>query len=204
MTSTLSNKVDAILALPTFVWWWMFIASFLVSVDCTYILGISYGLQAYVPQTILNLWGWYGETDHQYSVDGIKDSNGWIETQSLFNVFEVIINLTYLFLLHKPSIQAVLAVMLVSLATLWKTLIYMSIIIHSQDPVQLVPGLQCLGYRPLEVNQDFVNTALLKDNCYAQFFKFQFNFWWIGVPAIIIIICWRRICKVVALAKKDK
>ncbi len=72
-------------------------------------------------------------------------SHGWIETQSLFNVFEVLAQLTFVCMLRKDTVQAVLVAMLTSMATLWKTLIYMSIIVHSDDPVAMVPGLYCLG-----------------------------------------------------------
>jgi hypothetical protein len=38
-----------------------------------------------------------------------------------------------------------------------------------------------------------VQAALEKEGCGAHFFKFQFNFWWIVVPAWVVVVCWRRI-----------
>lgn len=131
------------------------------------------------PITLINLIR-YGESDSQYSAsgEGIAASHGWIETQSLFNLIELWAQLAFLFFIRKNSIQRILTILLVSTATLWKTLLYMSIIAFSPDPVRMVPLLACLGYNPLPENAAEVASLLVKDNCGFQFFKFQFNFWW--------------------------
>jgi hypothetical protein len=60
----------------------------------------------------------------------------------------------------------------------------------------VVPGLSCLGYKALPENQLEVVNLLLKDNCFAQLFKFQFNFWWIIMPVLVIICCCKKIINV--------
>jgi hypothetical protein len=182
--------------LPGWVWLWSLVASFLVCMDCLYVLGSHFGLINYVPSVVLSLWTWYGESDSQYSAVGIEESNGWIVTQSIFNVFEVLAQLAFAFVLPWGSIEALLTILLSSAATLWKTLIYMSIIANSADPVRMVPGLACLGYQARPENQNEVIALLAKDNCSMQFFKFQFNIWWILVPSIIIWISCKKISAV--------
>ena len=171
------------------------VASFLVSLDCVYVLSTAYQATDVVPRVLLHLWGWYGESDTQYAASGagIRDSNGWMTTQSKFNLFELAAQLTVLFVLRANSPQALLTLMVSSVCTAYKTLIYMSIIAHSSDPVYMVPLLACAGMSPLPGNAAAVASALDKDNCAAQLFKFQFNFWWIVCPAAIIRLCWQRI-----------
>ncbi len=53
----------------------------------------------------------------------LQDSNGWIPTQSKFNVVELLAQLAFLFVLQKNSAQSLLTIMISSIATLWKTLI---------------------------------------------------------------------------------
>ncbi len=132
----------------------------------------------------------------------MKESNGWIITQSVFNVAEVAMQLIFLGLPKKKYIEAVLIALVVSVATLWKTLIYMCIIANSSDPVRMVPGLSCLGYKANPENEIAVAAALAKDNCAVQLFKFQFNFWWIVMPAAVILVCW-RIIKDIAIKSKN-
>lgn len=38
-----------------------------------------------------------------------------------------------------------------------------------------------------------LQAAIDKEGCGAHFFKFQFNFWWIVMPAAVVVVCWRRI-----------
>ncbi len=198
------------MAVPTLSPWisyWLVVATILVSIDCIYVLGIAFGLSKYVPNVVLSLWGWYGETDSQYSAAGIQDSNGWIVTQSIFNVFEVIMQLVYVFGLKKNSTGAHVLLLLVSMGTFWKTLIYMCIIATCSDPVHMVPGLACFGFEPLEVNRAHVQKALETDGCAVQWFKFQFNFWWILMPLLAILSAWRNVNRVFNIgskANKDK
>ena len=191
--------------LPPWITYWLLIASFLVSIDCIYVLGVAFGLSNYVPSVILSLWGWYGETDSQYSASGIQDSNGWIVTQSIFNVFEILMQLVYVFGLRKNSASAHVLLLLVSMATFWKTLIYMCIIATSSDPVSMVPGLACFGFEPLDSNRVHVQNALDADGCTMQWFKFQFNFWWILIPFLVILSTWGNINHMFVLnGKTDK
>jgi hypothetical protein len=186
-------KTNSHTTLPTWVTYWTLIASFLVSIDCLYVIGVYYGLQRYLPSAVLSLWGWYGESDSQYSEAGMKDSHGWVMTQSIFNVFELLAQLAFVFVFSRGSINGFLTIMLSSMATLWKTLIYMGIILYSNDPVRVVPGLFCLRYSPKPENLAEVEALLQKDNCGAQLFKFQFNFWWIIFPTLIVYMCCQRI-----------
>ena len=69
----------------------------------------------------------YGQTDKQYSLDGkgIRASNGWMPTQSQFNLLEICGQLVYLHLATQgPSAsgQALSVAFATSVATLWKTL----------------------------------------------------------------------------------
>ena len=93
----MKSKMAENLNLPSWVSYWILIASILVSMDCIYVLGVSWELKKYLPSVILKLWGWYGESDSQYSESGMKDSNGWIVTQSIFNCLEVLAQLAFLF-----------------------------------------------------------------------------------------------------------
>ena len=120
-------------------------------------------------------------------------------TQSIFNIFEVLFQLLFLFVLKRNSVEAILTIMLSSMATLWKTLMYMSIIAYSYDPVRVVPGLFCLGYHPKSENMLEVDNALQRDSCGMQLFKFQFNIWWILVPSCVIYTC---CCRIVALCRE--
>ena len=118
-------KTHFLIANP-WIWWWLLISSILVSFDCLYIFSVTYRLNKYVPTVVYSLWSWYGSSDSQYDASGkgIESSNGWIETQSLFNIFEVIAQLVFLFGGMGKN-ESLILLMLVSTATLWKTLIYM-------------------------------------------------------------------------------
>jgi hypothetical protein len=179
--------------IPFWVNIWLLIASILVSFDSLYVIGIGFNLKQFIPEIILKLWSWYGESDVQYSSDGIVNSNGWILSQSLFNVVELLVQLLYLFVLKKNTSFSTLVLLLVSMATWWKTLLYMSIIFTSTDPVHLVPGLYCLGYQPKDENLLSVQEELAKDGCGVQLFKFHFNFYWIIFPFLIIVTCCHQI-----------
>jgi hypothetical protein len=58
-----SKRADA--SLPSWVRCWFILASILVGLDCLYVLGTEYKHTQFVPQVILHLWGWYGESDIQ-------------------------------------------------------------------------------------------------------------------------------------------
>ncbi len=122
-----SSKKKTSILLPQWVYYWVYIATALVVIDCMYVFSEKHA--TYAPGFIKNLWGWYGQSDAQYSQEAIKadKSNGWIPTQSLFNVFEVIVQLLFLFVIKRDTIDSVLTVMAVSIATLWKTLIYIAL-----------------------------------------------------------------------------
>ena len=199
-----TSKKTPTAQLPSWITYWAIIASLLVSIDCFYVMGVYYGFQRFMPSVVLSLWGWYGESDSQYSESGMKDGHGWVMAQSIFNVFELLAQLAFVFILRRGSVEALLTIMLSSMATLWKTLIYMCIIIYSDDPVRVVPGLFCLGYSPKPENLAEVLTLLNKDSCGTQLFKFQFNFWWIAVPLLIVHICWRRIANAFSHLLREK
>lgn len=188
------------LRIPFWVNIWLLIASILVSIDSLYVIGIGFNLKQFIPKIILKLWSWYGESDIQYSSDGITRSNGWILSQSLFNVVEVLIQLFYLLILKKNTSFSVLILLLVSMATWWKTLLYMSIIFTSSDPVHLIPGLYCLGYHPHVENLQAVQDSLAKDGCGMQLFKFHFNFYWLIFPLLVIVICCHQITAALSLS----
>ena len=175
--------------LPRWVYVWVAVASLLVGFDCLYVFSISFKT-VQIP-VISALWGWYGTSDTQYSASGagIEASNGWIASQSAFNVVELALQLLFLFALKRGSVKALLTLFFVSVATLWKTLLYMSIIYFSSDPVAMVPGLSCLGMKPLSDSAGAVAESLARDNCAMQLFKFQFNFWWIVFPALVVYVC---------------
>lgn len=179
-------------SLPQWVRVWAMIASALVTFDCIYVFSLAYG--SYVPSTVRQLWSWYGTSDTQYSSKGLIDSNGWILTQSKFNVIEVACQILFLWVLPRDSPEGLVTIAFASICTLWKTLLYMSIIIHSADPVHMVPLLACFGYSAVgQKHIDEVNQSLKDDSCGMQFFKFQFNFWWILVPAIVTYLSFERI-----------
>ncbi len=94
-----------------------------VAVDCVYVFGLYYKVANYIPETVKYLWGMYGQTDTQYTQAGIVASNGWIQSQSQFNVFEIILQLWCLrcYATRNYGAAACLA-LIVSVATLWKTL----------------------------------------------------------------------------------
>lgn len=188
--------------LPSWIYYWAAIASVLVSIDSIYVIGLYYGAKDRIPAVILSLWSWYGESDIQYSEAGVKSGSGWIMAQSILNIFEVMFQLAVLFVLRRNSIEGLLTVMLSSMATLWKTLIYMCIIAYSEDPVRMVPGLYCIGYQPKTENLGAVKQAIVRDSCGIQLFKFQFNFWWIFIPGCVILTCWNII--VDTFQKKSK
>jgi hypothetical protein len=83
-----------------------------------------------------------------------------------------------------------------------QTCLYMSIILHSKDPVAMVPGLACVGRVPLAENAAAVTAALATDDCATQLFKFQFNFWWIVMPFFVLVVCWSRISAAVDRSAK--
>ncbi|ETW01199.1 hypothetical protein, variant [Aphanomyces invadans] len=172
------NRAILLVPLPAWVAWWFMVAVVLVSIDCTYVLGMK-----------------YGESDAQYSGDGVgmEASNGWIITQSLFNVAEVFLMVVYLIRLQQRTITAALTALTVSVATFWKTCLYMPIILHSEDPVSMVPLLRCTGMSPLAKNAAHVQAMLAKEGCGMQFFKFQFNFWWIVMPFAVAAAAWSAI-----------
>ena len=149
-----------------------------------------------MPPIVQQLWEWYGTSDSQYSSSGkgMEDSNGWILTQSKFNVVEVACQLLFLFYFPRDSAKGFLSILFASICTLWKTLIYMSMIYHSQDPVLMVPGLKCLGFSAVgNEHEAAVQAALNTDSWLVHLFKFQFNFWWIIMPFIVTKICFSRI-----------
>ena len=187
--------------LPGWIWYWTLIASILVGLDTMYVFSLAFG--SYAPSFLLSMWGWYGSSDAQYSQHGIQhDGFGWVQSQSVFNFMELCGQLIYLFLLKSDSPYSLLLIMSVSIATLWKTLLYMTIIVNSADPVKMVPGLFCLGYTPLPQNQKEVALSLSQDSCSMQFFKFHFNFYWIIFPAIIIVVAWNKIVETMSNKKK--
>ena len=180
--------------MPSWVWYWTLIASILVGLDTVYVFSLAFG--SYAPSFLVSLWGWYGSSDAQYSQDGINDGFGWVQSQSIFNFIELCAQLIYLLVLKPDSPHSLLLIMSVSIATLWKTLLYMTIIVNSADPVKMVPGLFCLGYTPLPQNQKEVALSLEADSCKMQFFKFHFNFYWIIVPSMIIVVAWNKITEI--------
>jgi hypothetical protein len=187
--------------LPGWVWWWMLVSAVLVLFDSLYVLstlpGSTSGLGALLPKVVRDLWTWYGESDTQYSAESItaNQSSGWIPTQTKFNVVEVAAQLAFLFVLRRNGASALLAALVAQVCTLYKTLIYMSIIWHAADPVEMVPLLSCYPFGMAARSASaaaHVAAAIAKDSCAVQFFKFQFNFWWIAVPLCVIWACWHR------------
>ena len=73
----------------------------------------------------------------------------------------------------------------------------MGIIIFSNEPAAIVPGLMYFGFKSAD---PAVRALYLKETPATHLFKFQFNFWWIVVPAAVIAVTWQRIAK--ALARK--
>jgi len=171
---------------PDWVWWWMLIASIVVAIDSLYVLGIYYKATEFIPSAIKSTWAMYGETDKQYAADGkgITASNGWMPTQSQFNVLEILGQLVFLRLHMARSSAALSVAMMVSVATLWKTLIYMAIIANANDPYLLMPSLKC--FKPGAFSAP-------GSTCIADAVKFSFNFWWIIVPFFVIVTCHNRI-----------
>jgi hypothetical protein len=199
MSSRNSEKLKtAALQLPAWIEYWVVVASILVGFDCIYVVGTYHNFKQLIPGVILSLWTWYGESDTQYSEQGVKDGNGWIMSQSLFNIFELAAQIAFLVVLRRNSVHRLLTILISSVCTLWKTLLYMSIIAYSADPVKVVPLLACwpMNYSPKEENRLKVEADLAKDSCSAQFFKFQFNFWWIVMPFCVIVVCCGKITSV--------
>lgn len=162
--------------------------------DSLYVLSTLAASSAAVPAVVQALWSWYGTSDTQYSAASIaaNASSGWIPTQTKFNVLEVAAQLAFLFALRRDSAEALLAALVAQVCTLYKTLIYMSMIWHAADPVEMVPLLACVGMKPLAANAAGVAAKLAAEGCGTQLFKFQFNFWWILVPLCVIWACWHR------------
>lgn len=196
MARSSTKQADDGASLPDWVTWWAFVASVLVTLDCLYVFKIAYGsfFVGLLPSYINDLWTWYGESDVQYSASGqgMVNSNGWVITQSKFNTVEVACQLAFL-LLPRGSVDGMVFILFGSICTLWKTLLYMSIIVHSSDPVAMVPLLACFGLEALPENRTQVSRTLKQDSCLAHAFKFQFNFWWILVPAIITLVVFDKI-----------
>jgi len=181
--------------LPGWVWWWMLVSSALVLCDSLYVLGtLGFFSSGAVPGFVQQLWSWYGESDTQYSAKSLAAnvSSGWIPTQTKFNVVEVAAQLAFLFVLRRDSAEALLAALVAQVCTLYKTLIYMSMIWHAADPVEMVPLLDCVGMKATAANAAAVAAKLAAEGCGTQLFKFQFNFWWILVPLCVIWACWHR------------
>ena len=150
----------------------------------------------WVPEWLLRAWGWYGESDSQYarSGEGLRASNGWMLTQSRFNILELVLQIVFLCQPKVSSARNVLLCMFVSILTMYKTILYMSIIIHSAEPLNIVPGLSCLGVTAsTQEAQQRAASILAEEGCGTQFFKFQFNFWWIICPAACVHVCWHWI-----------
>jgi hypothetical protein len=131
---------------PGWVVWWMLIASVVVAIDSLYSLCTYYKAQQYIPAVVAQLWGLYGTTDTQYAASGagVTASNGWMPTQSHFNLLEVALQLLFLRLHAQRSSQALSVAYFVSVATLWKTLMYMGIIAFANKPFEVLPALQCV------------------------------------------------------------
>ena len=104
-------------------------------------------------------------TTHHHPPYLPQESNGWMQTQSSFNVVELAAQVAWLTVLPAHSLEALLTLLIVSVATAWKTLMYMSILYWAKDPVLSVPGLACLGWQPAEANAAAVAAALAKDGC---------------------------------------
>ena len=200
------GRFEGAARLPAWVWWWMVVSAALVLIDSSYVLGqLGGGLARALPPLpgfLARLWTWYGDSDTQYSAKSLaaNSSSGWIPTQSKFNLLEVAAQLAYLLVLRKDGAQALLAALVAQVCTLYKTLIYMSMIWHAADPVAMVPLLSCVGMHAADAAAEAdVAAKLAREGCATQLFKFQFNFWWIVVPLCVIWACWHRAA--VALGK---
>lgn len=99
--------------LPRWIVVWFIVASVVVCIDSLYVLGIHYNARALIPSVVQYGWSAYGETDMLYneSGDGIRASNGWMPTQSQFNLLEVAAQI-YCLLLHRRSSPATIVVAL--------------------------------------------------------------------------------------------
>ncbi|CAK4677658.1 hypothetical protein LEN26_003874 [Aphanomyces euteiches] len=190
--------------LPSWVTLWSVISTTLVYIDAAYVLGLKFGFIQLVPAIIREGWQWYGESDTQYSGDGsgMDPGNGWVETQSMFNLFESVGTLLFLFVLKKNTLASTLTILIVNVAVFWKTALYMSIILNSSDPVMVVPLLHCAGFQARRENTAHVAGVLAKEGCGTQFFKVQFNFWWLVMPLLVISAAWRSVDR--AITKQAK
>jgi len=192
--------------LPAWVWWWMLAATFLVGCDSLYSLSLEHAeLKRFVPGLVEKLWTQYSTSDAGYSRNkeikaACLSAGGWIVTQTKFNIVELLGQLAFLFLLKEGSAAALMTAAVTSVATLWKTLIYMSMIWHAPDPACVVPLLDCLGAVAAESSN--AKTALAQTSCGMHFFNFQFNLWWIVMPLFVIWACWARVEAVLRSASK--
>ena len=99
--------------LPQWAVVWFVVSSVIVCIDSLYVLGIHYRAREWIPNIVVYGWSMYGETDHLYneSGEGIRASNGWMPTQSQFNLIEVFVQIWCL-RLHGRSSPATLSLAL--------------------------------------------------------------------------------------------
>ncbi|CAK4934998.1 unnamed protein product [Aphanomyces euteiches] len=186
----MSNSVRV--PLPSWVTLWSVISTTLVYIDAAYVLGLKFGFIQLVPAIIR------------------KDGNGMARVtrnipamaQSMFNLFESVGTLLFLFVLKKNTLASTLTILIVNVAVFWKTALYMSIILNSSDPVMMVPLLHCAGFQARRDNTAHVAGVLAKEGCGTQFFKFQFNFLWLVMPPLVISAAWRSVDR--AITKQAK
>ncbi|KAH9091972.1 hypothetical protein Ae201684P_011512 [Aphanomyces euteiches] len=176
----MSNSVRV--PLPSWVTLWSVISTTLVYIDAAYVLGLKFGFIQLVPAIIR------------------KDGNGM--ARSMFNLFESVGTLLFLFVLKKNTLASTLTILIVNVAVFWKTALYMSIILNSSDPVMMVPLLHCAGFQARRENTAHVAGVLAKEGCGTQFFKFQFNFLWLVMPPLVISAAWRSVDR--AITKQAK
>ena len=171
---------------PAWVWWWMLVASCVVSIDSLYVLAIHYGARERIPAVVAQLWGMYGETDLQYAASGagIRASRGWMPTQSQFNLLEVALQLNFMRLDAARDPAALSLALAASVATLWKTLIYMALIANAPKPLKLMPALKCFEAGAFSAPGS---------TCIADLIKFHFNFYCeFAAPACQLSLCARH------------
>jgi len=85
MIKTMSISSSAA-ELPVWVSYWALVATCLVCSSDRDVLEFKRRMSS----VVLDLWTWYGQSDAQYSAVDVKDDSGWMITQSVFNVFEVL------------------------------------------------------------------------------------------------------------------
>ena len=78
--------------------------------------------------------------------------------------------------------------------TLWKTLIYMGILLNANDPVALMPALKCFTG----------SLGAPGSTCGADLVKFHFNFYWIVMPALLARHCHARVTAALAAGGGSK